>query len=136
MRFTPFGPRRGWRAVWREWGIDSLVLFACVALLAVIALTHCGCALNAEQDYRQDAIGAASQPTSAPIAAQQGAGNMAAQAQVDAAATVAATGIAYTSSLGIGATVLIGLALVLTLVLSHRREMARILRNGKATIDG
>lgn len=130
MRFDPFGPRRGWRATLREWGVDALVLVVCAALLAAVTMTHCGCALNAEQDYRQD-VPAGSQPTSAPVTAQQGAGNLAAQAQVEAAANVAATGIAYTSSLGIGATVLIGLALVLTLVLSHRREMARIVRNGK-----
>lgn len=76
----------------------------------------------------------ASQPatieTEQVVAAQQGAINAIAtatqklDAKVDTAVT--ATGLAYTSQFGLGPSILLGLALVLTLFLSHLREMARL----------
>lgn len=76
---------------------------------------------------------AATQPqtkfsTSQPVDLQQVSGAIAAAVRAEVETSV--TGLSYTSQLGIGSTLLIGVTLVLTLCLSHRREMARIQRNG------
>lgn len=89
--------------------------------LALAGVFAVGCAVRASQDYTAGAS-ASSQPASAPTATIQGAGNVAAQATVDAAVDAAVTGIQYVSGVGIGTTVI----LLLTVWLSHRREMARL----------
>lgn len=95
--------------------------FVLLGLCVAIAMGSSGCAVQAKQQYEQ-AVHAASQP----IVANQGAGNVAAQAQVDALVESAITGVQYTSTLGLGATLLIAATTLLTLYLSHRREVLRI----------
>ena len=76
---------------------------------------------------------ATSQPVT--IDATQLTAGVAAAVRTEIQAAVTTTGVGrdvtgYSSQFGVGATLCVAAALVLTLVLSHRREMARIARNG------
>lgn len=75
---------------------------------------------------------ATSQPFGDPEQlAQQLAGQVVAGVQAAVHAELRATGVDYRSEFGIGPVLIVGLALVLTVYLSHRREAMRIAQNGR-----
>ncbi len=112
-----------WRIAW--------YLLALWALAAPLLVLLAGCAAS---DARL-----AVAPTSQPVDVEQVVGQVAAalDARVAAAVTAALdtriTGIGgdgYHSEFGVGATLVVAAALILTLVLSHRREMRRLAGQG------
>lgn len=120
---------------------------ASIALVALLA----GCAASQSKPRLAVAPPAATSRPSNELAAldvQQLSGQIVAGVQADLTsrietavettlrAEVRATGIGgdatgYRSEFGVGATLVVSLALLLALVLSHRREMARIKQNGR-----
>ncbi|MEW6249187.1 MAG: hypothetical protein AB1716_00945 [Planctomycetota bacterium] len=116
--------------------------------LAVLAALLAGCAASQSQPRLAVAPPAASQPAgeAAALDVQQLSGQIVAGVQAELTsrietavettlrAEVQATGgdaTGYRSEFGVGATLVVSLTLLLALVLSHRREMARIRQNGK-----
>lgn len=113
-----------------DWAVFALGMAAVAAILWLGLF--CGCA--------------ASQPIApieagphADIEVQQVAGQLAAavkadlEAAVDARVEAQVTGVGgdvtgYRSEFGVGATLIVSSALILTLILSHRREMQRLKR--------
>lgn len=73
-------------------------------------------------------LGCAAKNTTTAAPTAEPAPAVAAAVQQAGAVNTQATGFNYASGFGIGATACVGLSLVLTLLLSHRREMARIER--------
>ena len=115
-----------------------------IVTAAVTALLGCA-ASTSQQRLNLSAPGQSSttQPTDAGVmGVQQLSGQIVAGVQaelsnqVDTQLSARATGVAgdligYRSEFGVGATVIVALTLLLALILSHRREMLRIKRNGK-----
>ena len=110
----------------------------CVLLLTLLA----GCAANQSAPTltvaHQRGLATTSQPAAdaAPLDVQQLSGQLVAGVQAALHTELQATGVGgdvagYRSEFGIGAVIVVTLALVLSLVLSHRREMTRIRQNGK-----
>lgn len=119
-----------------------------LALSLLLALS--GCAASRSQPRLAVALPSASQPADEPAAldVQQLTGQIVAGVQAELTsrietaiegtlrAEVRATGVGgdatgYRSEFGVGATLVVALALLLALVLSHRREMLRISQHGR-----
>lgn len=102
----------------------KLVIAACLVLVA-------GCVAN-RPSQRFD-LPVTTQPSAAPIAVDQISGQLAAKLTALIDARLAVQGIGYTSEFGIGAAMCVfgtilmqNVTLIVMLVMSHRREMARI----------
>ncbi len=124
------------------------MMWRLLALVLLLALA--GCAASRSQPRLAVALPPASQPADEPVAldVQQLTGQIVAGVQAELSsrietavettlrAEVEATGIGgdatgYRSEFGVGATLVVSLALLLALILSHRREVLRIKQNGR-----